>query len=187
MNNTYKLRIRTWAHAITEDTQGNWNGIIGRMELRATDPVWIRSAQISPGKIQVSVGNQTGQELAGKIAGGEIKIPAGGGEFQIPFLRSAEEAKWDEFSPAMHTLNLKLVAGKFSDAKKITYGVRDLTAKDKQFLVNGHPRLLRGPVDECVYPLTGYPPMDKAGWLRVLGICKSYGFNFMRFHSWCPP
>ena len=29
--------------------------------------------------------------------------------------------------------------------------------------------------------------MDKAGWLRMLGICKSYGFNFMRFHSWCPP
>ena len=29
--------------------------------------------------------------------------------------------------------------------------------------------------------------MDWAGWLRVLGICQSYGFNFMRFHSWCPP
>jgi len=46
---------------------------------------------------------------------------------------------------------------------------------------------LRGPIDECVYPLTGYPPMDKESWLRVLRICQSYGFNFMRFHSWCPP
>ena len=46
---------------------------------------------------------------------------------------------------------------------------------------------MRGPVDECVYPLTGYPPMDKAAWMRVLSICKSYGFNYMRFHSWCPP
>lgn len=34
---------------------------------------------------------------------------------------------------------------------------------------------MRGPVDECVYPLTGYPPMDKAAWMRVLSICKSYG------------
>ena len=187
VDNTYKLRIGTWAHAITEDTQGNWNGIIGGIELRATDPVWIRSAQVFPGKIKVSVGNQTARALAGKIAGSTIQIPAAGGEFEIPFARSAEEAKWDEFSTVMHTLDLKLEAGSFSDTKKITYGLSGLTAKDKQFVLNGRPTLLRGPVDECVYPLTGYPPMDKAGWKRVLGICKSYGFNFMRFHSWCPP
>ena len=187
VDNTYKLRIGTWAHAITEDTQGNWNGIIGAIELRATDPVWICSAQVFSGKVKVSVGNQTGQALTGKIGGSEIQIPDGGGEFEIPFPRSAEAAKWDEFSTAMNTLNLKLVAGKFSDTRKITYGLSGLMAKDKQFVVNGRPTLLRGPVDECVYPLTGYPPMDKAGWLRVLGICKSYGFNFMRFHSWCPP
>ena len=124
VDNTYKLRIGTWAHAITEDTQGNWNGIIGRIELRATDPVWIRSAQIFLGKIKVSVGNQTGQALAGKIAGIEIQIPAGGVEFEIPFSRSAEEVKWDEFAPALHTLDLKLAAGKFIDTQKITYGVR---------------------------------------------------------------
>jgi hypothetical protein len=29
--------------------------------------------------------------------------------------------------------------------------------------------------------------MDKAAWLRVFGISQSYGFNFMRYHSWCPP
>jgi hypothetical protein len=187
VDNTYKLRIGTWASAITEDTQGNWNGIIGAIELRATDPVWIRSAQVFSGKLKVSVGNQSGQALAGKIGGSQIQIPAGGGEFEIPFSRSLTDKRWDEFSPALHTLNLKLAAGKFSDTRKITYGLSGLIAKDKQFIVNGRPTLLRGPVDECVYPLTGYPPMDKAGWLRVLGICKSYGFNFMRFHSWCPP
>jgi hypothetical protein len=29
--------------------------------------------------------------------------------------------------------------------------------------------------------------MDKAGWLRVLSIARSYGINHYRFHSWCPP
>ena len=48
VDNTYKIPIGTWAHAITEDTQGNWNGIIGSIELRETDPVWIRSAQVFP-------------------------------------------------------------------------------------------------------------------------------------------
>ena len=187
VDNTYKLRIGTWAHAITEDTQGNWNGIIGAIELRATDPVWIRSAQLFAGKITVCVGNQTDQALTGNIAGSDIQIPAGGDAFSIPFPRSLTEMKWDEFSPALHTLELKLTAGPFRDVQTIAYGIRELATKDKQFVLNGRPVLLRGPVDECVYPLTGYPPMDQAAWLRVLGICKSYGFNFMRFHSWCPP
>jgi len=187
VDNSYKLPIGLWAHAISEDTQGNWNGIIGAIELRATDPVWIRSAQIFSGTLKASIGNQTGQDLVGKILGSEISIPAGGGEVEVPFARSLKDEKWDEFSPVMHTLDLKLTAGPYSDTKKIIYGVRDLIAKDKQFLLNGRPTLLRGPVDECVYPLTGYPPMDKAGWRRVLGVCKSHGFNFLRFHSWCPP
>ena len=29
--------------------------------------------------------------------------------------------------------------------------------------------------------------MDKAGWMRVLSIARSYGLNHYRFHSWCPP
>ena len=36
IDNRYKLPIGTWSHAITEDTQGRWNGIIGRIELSAS-------------------------------------------------------------------------------------------------------------------------------------------------------
>jgi len=36
------------AHAVDERTQSNWNGIIGRIELRATDPVWIEDVQVYP-------------------------------------------------------------------------------------------------------------------------------------------
>jgi hypothetical protein len=187
VDNSYKLRIGTWAHAITEDTQGNWNGIIGAIELRATDPVWIRSAQVFPDKVVARIGNETGQAVSGKLLGRPIEIPSGGGELEILLPTLLREKKWDEFAPHLHSLKLELTAGKFSDTKTVTYGLRDWTTKDKQFVLNGRPVLLRGPVDECVYPLTGYPPMDKAAWLRVLGVCKSYGFNFMRFHSWCPP
>ena len=185
VDNTYKIPIGTWAHAITEDTQGNWNGIIGRIELRATDPVWLRAVQVYPTNLLVSVGNETGQPVTADIQAQKFLVPAGGGEFTLPFI--PEKGDWNEFTPTLHTLIVTLKAADFADNKTVTYGVRDLTTKDKQFTVNGHPVLLRGPVDECVYPLTGYPPMDQAGWLRVLRICQSHGFNFMRFHSWCPP
>ena len=35
--------------------------------------------------------------------------------------------------------------------------------------------------------LTGYPPMDKTEWIRLLKIARSYGLNHCRFHSWFPP
>ena len=87
----------------------------------------------------------------------------------------------------MNSLSVSISSGKWSDAKLVKYGLRKLAIKDKQFVLNGRPVIMRGPVDECIYPLTGYPPMDKENWLRVIKICQSYGFNFLRFHSWCPP
>jgi hypothetical protein len=185
VDNTYKIPIGTWAGAITEDTQGNWNGMIGRIELRATDPVWVRDVQVFPTKIKVAVGNQTGQPVEATLQSRGICVPVGGGEFELPF--DSSEKPWDEFAPQTHRLAVTLKAGAFSDTKTVSYGIRDLATSNKQFTVNGRPVLPHGPVDECIYPLTGFPPMDKAAWLRVLGICKTYGFNYMRFHSWCPP
>jgi hypothetical protein len=185
VDNTVKIAIGTWAHAITEDTQGNWNGIIGRIELRATDRVWIRDVQVFPRKLKVNLGNLTGAQVRARVQSKEFSIPAGGGELELPFSSPGE--LWDEFAPRMRQVKVTLDAGVFHDTKVVSYAIRELTAKDRQFFVNGRPVFLRGPIDECVYPLTGYPPMDKESWLRVLGICQSYGFNFMRFHSWCPP
>jgi hypothetical protein len=185
VDNTYKLKIGAWASAITEETQSNWNGIIGRIELSVTDPVWIRGVQVYPTKLKVSVGNQTGKPVTAEIQSRKFSIPVGGAEVELPFV--TKDKPWDEFAPKLHELAITLKAGAFADAKTIDYGIRDFATKDKQFTMNGRPVLMRGAVDECVYPLTGYPPMDKASWLRVLRTCQSYGFNYMRFHSWCPP
>ena len=39
---------RMWAMSLTEESQGNWNGVIGRLELQATDPVWIERVEVHP-------------------------------------------------------------------------------------------------------------------------------------------
>ena len=55
------------SHAIDERTQTNWNGIIGRLELQASAPVWIEDLQVYPdvankqAKLRVVVGNLTGK------------------------------------------------------------------------------------------------------------------------------
>ena len=185
IDNTYKIPIGTWVHAITDDTQTNWNGIIGRIELSATNPVWIKNTQVFASLIKVDVGNQTGQDIEVTVQTKKFSIPAGGSVVELPNTESNKN--WDEFSPKMQSETITLKAGKWKETKTITYATRDLRIKNRQFVMNGRPIMMRGAVDECVYPLTGYPPMDKASWLRIIRICQSYGFNFMRFHSWCPP
>ena len=59
IDNTYKIPIGTWAHGITADTQTNWNGIIGRIELNAVSPLRIQNAQIHPDRIEVFTTNET--------------------------------------------------------------------------------------------------------------------------------
>jgi hypothetical protein len=61
------------AHSVSDHTQGNWNGIVGRMELRATDPVWIDDVRVYPDikgktvKVNVSLGNSTGASGTGTL------------------------------------------------------------------------------------------------------------------------
>jgi len=86
-------------------------------------------------------------------------------------------------------LDLATTAGgkRHHDRRSVNFGMRDFTKQRNRLIINGRRVFLRGKNDCCFFPLTGYPPMDKAGWLRVLSIARSYGINHYRFHSWCPP
>jgi len=202
------------SHAVDERTQTNWNGIIGKMELRATAPVWLEDIQVYPNakerkaRVRVVVGNITGKVAAGQITAWcksynvakpstfemqSIKVKASGRENVVEFTYKPGDGVplWDEFQPAMLHLNLNLettAGGKPTcDQRSVSFGMRDFTRKRNRLTINGRPVFLRGKNDCCFFPLTGYPPMDKAGWLCVLSIAKSYGINHYRFHSWCPP
>ena len=65
--------------------------------------------------------------------------------------------------------------------------MRKLEIRGTQFVLNGRPIQLRGTLECAIFPATGYPPTDVDSWLRIFRVIKSYGLNFMRFHSWCPP
>ena len=202
------------SHAVDERTQTNWNGIVGRMELRATAPVWLDDVQIYPdvtkkqAVVHVVIGNITGKAASGRITVGcesynvakpstfrkqsfEVKAPARENVIEFTYEPGDDAPLWDEFQPAMLRLHLKLesTAGpeRFGDQRSVNFGMRNFTRERNHLVINGRRVFLRGKNDACLFPLTGYPPMDKAGWLRVLSIARSYGINHYRFHSWCPP
>ena len=103
------------SHAYTEDTQTNWNGIIGNICLIAgKEPAKVRPAKVHP---------------------------------------------------AFNNFHIE----------------------GRHFYANGHRIFLRGKHDACVWPLHAHVAMTEDEWLWYLGICKDYGINHIRFHSWCPP
>ena len=107
---------------------------------------------------------------------------ANGGQAEVEVDMSGAKL-WDEFAPNLSELTVKLG----DDERTVRFGMREFAAQGTQFTLNGRPVFLRGTLECSVLPLTGYPPTDVPAWQRIYRIMKSYGLNYIRFHSWCPP
>lgn len=112
-----------------------------------------------------------------------FRIQAGDNRVEMELPMGKDFLTWDEFNPALYKLTATLNSGKQSEKKQVQFGMRDFKIEGKWFYVNGRKTMLRGTVENCDFPLTGYAPMDVASWERVFRICRNYGLNHMRFHS----
>lgn len=200
------------SHQMTDETQTNWNGIIGKIELRVMDKIFIENLRIVPKTshkcttVYVTVRNEAGKNAelmvriasnksGSNIAPSQTLYSAGLADrkttLKLEFEMDGEVEYWDEFTPALYDMKVELraVSGKeiYLSKIEINYGMREFHSAGGCFTCNGNPVFLRGKQDACVFPLTGYPPMEVEGWRRVYKIAKSYGINHYRFHSWCPP
>ncbi len=188
----------------------NWNGILGRIELRAQDPVSLAAADVYPEVAAASVGvrvkvrNLTGKKGAATLraqwtAKGQPEERVAAAEWTLELNGDAEQRferrlkaekpvrAWDEFTPQLYTLALALTGPACSDARSVDFGLRELGKRGTQFTLNGQPVFLRGTLEDFIFPLTGHPPVDVASWRKVIGIAKTYGLNLFRFHSCTPP
>lgn len=210
-DNTLKYDLGRFVHINYDGTQTNWCGIVGRIELSATDLVSIDDLQIYPSaaehkiKVRARLANVSGALVQGQLelvvkdraldkeiarATLPVDFAAEHAEITIELALGAGARLWDEFSPVLHDLHARLVTkGKaaYGDARVFPFGLRDFAIKGTQFTLNGRPLYLRGNVENAIFPLTGYPAMDVAGWKRIFGVHKAYGLNHVRYHSWCPP
>jgi hypothetical protein len=198
VDNRMIVNIGANSHAVSDHTQGNWNGIAGKIELRATPPVWIEDLQVYPHlaaksvTVRGKIGNATGQAGRGQVqltghgpkAQLEAAWDADGGSFETEFNLGPGAKPWDEFSPALERLDVTLNG---NDSRSVTFGLRDFSSDGAQFTLNGHKIFFRGTLECCIFPQTGHPPTEIAEWKRIIGVAKSYGLNLLRFHSYCPP
>jgi len=123
-NRIKEINVGPDSHSITDHTQGNWNGIIGRIELQATPLVWLDDIQVYPGlankqaMVKILLKNRSGENARGKIVlqaesyNSERKhrvkslktvFSAEPGEeiIEIKYPIGETFLQWDEFDPAL--------------------------------------------------------------------------------------
>jgi len=183
-NKLHDISVDNLAHSYTNDTQIMWNGVLGRMEL-CVAPV-ISDVQVYPDVdkqqvlIRLSLQEST-EEPQFLLDGQEVKpTKKATGKYLLPI---SDMKTWSEFQPYLYTLTV-LFNGQSST---VTFGMRSFKAEGNRLLINGHPSFLRGTLECCIFPLTGTPPTDERGWMKVFTTAREYGLNHLRFHSWCPP
>lgn len=189
------------------DTQGYWNGIIGKMELRCEEVIHVEDIQVYPQEKGI---------LVKVVEASDVHTPCVTKEAQLAvcvitpdkerlqtkyFPHKIYQSKhvayytyeieqiqeWDEFTPVLYEAEVTLSCDGCQDVKSVLFGMRKIERKGKELYLNGSPLSLRGTIHCAIFPKTGYPDMDEASWVKTFRTVKAYGLNHVRCHAWCPP
>ena len=208
-NRVKEFNVGQNSHSISDHTQSNWNGMIGKLFIAARPNLFLSDVQLYPDiKNKQLIARIKINNTSGKLINSTIKLTTlsdnGSAEQLKPFMKSIvvkmdtsilnivysmgdHPLLWDEFHPNLYSLKVQLTAGSETDEKVINFGIREFSTRGTQFTINGRLTFLRGTLECAIFPKTGYPPTDLAFWTHIFKVAGSYGLNHMRFHSWCPP
>lgn len=208
VNNDPEINIGG-GHANSDQTQTNWNGILGDITLISTPDIALRQVRIlsqvddNSALVRTTFQNNTGKDCPCTLSfcaasfnsdashsrekQVQVTIKPGQSEQQFTLEMGDDYLKWSEFTPNLYQLEATLKS-EFGDDQIIAeFAMRDFRAEGTQFAINGLKTFLRGKHDACVFPVTGYAPMDLDSWLDYMKIMQEYGINHIRCHSWCLP
>ena len=188
-----------YSSAATDETQTNWNGVLGYIRLRGENACFISGIRVLPRSRTADVHLTLSSSVPWK---GTIRLScdafredaerqdcqAGPGETQIVFrdLPLRDDApRWDEEEGNLHRITAR---GDGLEEKSAFFGIRTFGDDGRGCLaLNGRRIFLRSEANCCVFPETGHPPMTAEEWKGILSTYRAYGVNCMRFHSHIPP
>ncbi len=206
VDNDLKLTPYGNVHIYTDETQTNWNGIIGQIYLESVPAVHITDLQVYPdvqqkiANIGLGIANLTENDEIEVELKMELTIDGAATQLdtrrirtrwepgmQIEYILGDHCRLWDEHHQPLYRLTAVISHGATQDSRTVTFGMREFSKAGTRFTINGRPIFLRGKNDAAVFPLTGYTPTDTGSWLRLFETAQIYGINHYRFHSYCPP
>jgi len=196
------------SHSITDHTQTNWNGIVGDILMEAAAKISFENINVFPDidnkkvEIEAEIINDTDEAKVVKCVASarlkntgekvprkswKINLQLGKNIVKMTLPLGDKALLWDEFNPDVYQLSLTVKYKKEIDNRTVDFGLREFKAEGTRFFINGRPVFLRGTLECAIFPKTGYPPTETAGWEKVYTAVKAHGLNHVRFHSWCPP
>lgn len=207
VDNRLRVNVGYNAHSVSDHTQSNWNGLIGQLTLTAKPVVYIDYLRTDPDirekqvVVTTHLKGRVPEEGAilylqavtpvGKKVGEPVSVKLEPGRENPVYTATIDlgpDAKlWSEFTPDYYKLQAKVEAAGKTDYRESNFGLREFKSVGTRFEINGKQIFLRGTLECCIFPQTGYPSMDPAYWEKIYKTCKEYGLNHVRFHSWCPP
>lgn len=201
-------------HLTSPDTQTNWNGITGRLELQVYNQVYVNKVQVYSDieskafRLHITVENETNNTTTSTFmvkavekyldeqdviqSGNQlseesysINLNPGENIIDLTYIIGEKAKLWSEFSPICYEIEITNVENE--EVMTVFTGLRKFSSEGYHFSINGTKTFLRGKHDGLVFPLTGAAPTTVEEWIQVLKISKSYGINHYRYHTCCPP
>ncbi len=186
-----------YSSAASDETQTNWNGLLGRIQLRTESPVFLSYLYVFPrgSSLSVRIGIDAACDYDGNLSvesdalahpvTRKTSVRPGIHEIRLDGLPLATDIRrWDLEEGILHSLTVSLTG---LSPRTVTFGVRDFGQENGRLTLNGRRIFLRGETNCAVFPETGYCPMTEDAWTSILTRYRAYGVNCVRFHSHCPP
>lgn len=189
--------------AATDETQTNWNGLLGEIYLEERDDAYIsdilyypieNDGRIAALRLSVIIDSQSDKKLPICIKSDALKntiekiicVNKGRANVEIGEVPVSENAAlWDEDQGNLYCL--EAILGN-SAPKTIRVGLRLFGDNGSgRLALNGRTIFLRSEANGGEFPETGHAPMSVEEWKEILKLYRSYGVNCMRFHSHIPP
>jgi len=210
IDNSYLIPVGINAHSVSDNTQGNWNGIVGEINLIKRETLTVDDIKVFPDlkrgviEVRAAVRNTKGHPIDGvlflKASSSNtatrhlatrqrfsLKSELPEDVFTFEYAMGKNFLTWSEWKPSVYTLAADLRAKGCKEIKTTSFGMREISTQGTQFVLNGKKIFLRGTLECSIFPIEGHPPADYVAWERIFNIVKDWGLNHVRFHSYCPP
>lgn len=179
-------------HLTSPDTQTNWLGITGKIELRIFGESYVVFAMTEPdidketltvhGKVNKPCGLKA-RVLFEENEVSNTEITASDCDFSLEMSVPCKDRLWSEEKQNLFTLEISCGEDIFTTV----FGMRKISSEGRKLLINNSESFLRGKHDGMIFPKTGFAPTDVESWLEVMKTSKAHGINHYRFHTCCPP
>jgi beta-galactosidase len=111
----------------------------------------------------------------------EVWLYPGINHFAYP-LSVPQPYPWDCDHPYLYQMITEVEVDGQADRTSTTFGMRDFTVRDGEFLLNGSPIYIQGVLLQPHYPINLVTPPDPEMLVREITLVKEAGFNLLRSH-----